>query len=123
MPNAPRGHKIRSETRRTGSQLSRSKPISVKDLLSKVGLSEKQITQTHDKQENWHRRLVQIVPSEWATAIVAVQFDNGQLKVRLRSAALAARVKLTLDAALIDGLLVLPDTGQAARTLKIEVSR
>jgi hypothetical protein len=67
--------------------------------------------------------VLEILTPEWAGSVVGVQFDHGLLTVRLRSQALATRVKLTLEAALLDGLLALPEAGQAASRLKIEVSR
>jgi hypothetical protein len=66
---------------------------------------------------------LQILGPEWAPHVTRTQFEHGELTVWVQTAARAARVRLRLAGALVDGQLVLPASGAVARSLSVRVSR
>ena len=123
MHKAPDRDKVRRVTRRRSTTLTSSKAISVKDLLSKAGLSERHITEAVDPHQHWSLLTLKILGPEWAPHVTRTQFEHGELTVWVHTAARAARVRLVLAGALLDGQLVLAASGIAARSLSVRVSR
>jgi hypothetical protein len=68
---------------------------------------------------------LQILGPEWAPHVTRTQFEHGELTVWVQTAARAARVRLLLAGALVDGQLALPAGGAVAvaRSLSVRVSR
>jgi hypothetical protein len=109
-----------------GRHNARSRKIkihSVKELLTKAGFNEKQVTQAFDIHHKWRKKIAAIVGAEWDAAIVGVQFEGGELRVQVAGAAQAARVRLALASALAASQLALPADGATARKLKVSVAR
>lgn len=123
MHKAPDRDKTRRVTRRWSTTPTSSKPKSVKDLLSKAGLSERHITEAVDPHQHWSFLTLKILGPEWAPHVTRTQFEHGELTVWVHTAARAARVRLVLAGALLDGQLVLAASGIAARSLSVRVSR
>jgi len=123
MHKAPDRDKLRRVTRRRSTTLASTKPRSVKDLLSKAGLSERHITEAVDPHQHWSLLTLEILGPEWAPHVTRTQFEHGELTVWVQTAARAARVRLVLAGALLDGKLVLAASGPAARSLSVRVSR
>ena len=109
--------------RRRSTTRSLSKPKSVKDLLLKAGLNERQIAQTVDRQQEWDLLVREVLDPEWAPFVTRIEFDQGELTVWVQSAARAARVRLVLAAALLDGKLTLGSGAASVRKLSVKVSR
>jgi hypothetical protein len=66
---------------------------------------------------------LEILGPEWAPHVTRTQFEHGELTVWVQTAARAARVRLVLASALLDGKLVSAASGLAARSLSVRVSR
>jgi hypothetical protein len=73
--------------------------------------------------QHWSLLTQKILGLEWAPYVTRTQFEHGQLTVWVQTAARAARVRLVLAGALLDGQLVLAASGSAARSLTVRVSR
>lgn len=95
----------------------------VKDLLSKAGLGEKHVSQAIDAQQHWMAFLRECLGPELGGSLTRCVFEHHELTVWVRTAALAARVQLTLASALLDGRLVRAGSGEAPRKLAVRVSR
>lgn len=123
MPNATYSDKTRRVTRRKSKTVVKSKFRSIKDLLTKAGLTENQITQGTEPQQYWGELARAIVGSEWSPYLTRIEYERNVLTVWVQSAARAGRVQLLLAAALVEGRLRLPSTGQAPGKLNVRVSR
>jgi hypothetical protein len=123
MPNAPDSDKTRRVTRRIVGAGGPAKPRLIKDLLSKAGLNEKQVTQAAESQEYWTLKVREIVGSDWAAYISRTQFERGELTVWVDSVARATRVRLLLGSALVDGRLVIAARGEMPRRVQVRASR
>lgn len=123
MPKAVDSDKTRRVTRRKSKTVVKSKLRSIKDLLTKAGLTENQITQRLEPQQYWGDLARTIVGIEWSPYLTRIEYERNELTVWVESAARAARVQLLLAAALVEGRLTLPATGQTPGKLHVRVSR
>ncbi len=109
--------------RRKSKTVVRSKLSSIKDLLTKAGLNENQITQRIEPQQQWGNHAREIEGKEWPPYVTRIEYERNELTVWVQSAARAGRVQLLLAAALVDGRLAMPLTGKAPGKLSVRVSR
>jgi hypothetical protein len=123
MPKDVRRHKtIRAASRRTATQR-KVRITSVKDLLAKAGLSERQVSQAHDIEGKICENVREMVGPEWAEAVLGVKLSDGVLSVATSSAGLASRLRLILETALLAGTLRLGTDLPVPKAIRVRVQR
>ena len=97
MPKQPNRDKDFRRRKRTSSQSSNSKPISVKDLLAIAGITTSAIAQHTVKQQSWRELLAGILPEGLAVHIKGCESLHGRLTVLVSSPAWAVRLRYVLN--------------------------
>ncbi|MFO1426986.1 MAG: DciA family protein [Steroidobacteraceae bacterium] len=96
MPKGPTRNKNLRPLSPTPRPYGQRKPLIVKDLLAKAGITSKGIAQFTDQQGLWMARLRERLPPELCAHITGTGFRAGELTVYAESAAWSARLRYAL---------------------------